>query len=393
MNEGAVIVSADKIDIVPVSGKRQLKAFIEIAYRINADDPNWVPPLRSDMVELLTPGRNPFHEHARMQLFIARRDGRDVGRISAHIDLLALEQPVEKGLGPGTGNWGLLEAEDEAVTRALIARAEQWLRDEGMTRVLAPISLSIWEEPGLLTLGHDHPPTIMMGHDRAEYQSWIENAGGYEVAKKLFTYDLVVKDGFPPIVNRIVQSGERSDRIVIRPVDKGNYARDAEIFINILNEAWSNNWGFVPFTETEKAYAGKKLKPIIIEGTNMIAEVDGEPAAFMMSLPDLNQLLIGMKGRMFPFNWARLLLWLRNPQSDNFRVPLMGVVRKYQNTRLASQLAFMMIEYIRRVAVGNHGAERAEIGWILEDNQGMVAIAEAIQSKINREYRIYEKTL
>ena len=125
----------------------------------------------------------------------------------------------------------------------------------------------------------------------------------------------------------------------------------------------------------------------------MIAEVDGEPAAFMMSLPDLNQLLIGMKGRMFPFNWARLLLWLRNPQSDNFRVPLMGVVRKYQNTRLASQLAFMMIEYIRRVAVGNHGAERAEIGWILEDNQGMVAIAEAIQSKINREYRIYEKTL
>ena len=393
MNEGAVIVSADKIDIVPVSGKRQLKAFIEIAYRINADDPNWVPPLRSDMVELLTPGRNPFHEHARMQLFIARRDGRDVGRISAHIDLLALEQPVEKGLGPGTGNWGLLEAEDEAVTRALIARAEQWLRDEGMTRVLAPISLSIWEEPGLLTLGHDHPPTIMMGHDRAEYQSWIENAGGYEVAKKLFTYDLVVKDGFPPIVNRIVQSGERSDRIVIRPVDKGNYARDAEIFINILNEAWSNNWGFVPFTETEKAYAGKKLKPIIIEGTNMIAEVDGEPAAFMMSLPDLNQLLIGMKGRMFPFNWARLLLWLRNPRSDNFRVPLMGVVRKYQNTRLASQLAFMMIEYIRRVAVGNHCAERAEIGWILEDNQGMVAIAEAIQSKINREYRIYEKTL
>ena len=393
MNEGAVIVSADKIDIVPVSGKRQHKAFIEIAYRINADDPNWVPPLRSDMVELLTPGRNPFHEHARVQLFIARRDGRDVGRISAHIDLLALEQPVEKGLGPGTGNWGLLEAEDEAVTRALIARAEQWLRDEGMTRVLAPISLSIWEEPGLLTLGHDHPPTIMMGHDRAEYQSWIENAGGYEVAKKLFTYDLVVKDGFPPIVNRIVQSGERSDRIVIRPVDKGNYARDAEIFINILNEAWSNNWGFVPFTETEKAYAGKKLKPIIIEGTNMIAEVDGEPAAFMMSLPDLNQLLIGMKGRMFPFNWARLLLWLRNPQSDNFRVPLMGVVRKYQNTRLASQLAFMMIEYIRRVAVENHGAERAEIGWILEDNQGMVAIAEAIQSKINREYRIYEKTL
>ncbi len=385
-------MSAEKIDIVPVSGKKDLSAFIDIAYRINEGDPNWVPPLRADMVELLTPGRNPFHEHARMQLFIARSGGRDVGRISAHIDELALAQPVEQGMGPGTGNWGLLEAESEEVAYALIARAEEWLRAEGMTRVLAPISLSIWEEPGLLTFGHDHPPMVMMGHDLPQYEGWIENAG-YVVAKKLFTFDVDVAAGFPPIVQRIVESGERNERIRIRNVDKKNYRRDTAIVIDILNDAWSGNWGFVPFSESEKHYAATKLKPIILEGANKIAELDGQPVAFMLTLPDLNQKLINMKGKLFPFNWARLLLWLRNPRGDNWRVPLMGVVRKHQSSRMASQLAFMMIESIRLYSVDRYGGTRAEIGWILEDNQGMVAIADAINAKKNREYRIYEKAL
>ncbi|MEL1249314.1 N-acetyltransferase [Aurantiacibacter gilvus] len=384
---------SEQIDIAEVSGKGDLNAFIDLAYRLNADDPNWVPPLKADMVELLTPGKNPFHEHAKVQLFLARRGGKVVGRISAHYDELALEQPPEQGMGPGTGNWGLLEAEDEAVSSALIARAEQWLREQGMTRVLAPISLSIWEEPGLLVKGHDHPPMIMMGHHKPHYEGWIEGQG-YAVAKRLFTYDLHnVADGFPPIVNRIVKSGERNDAIVVREVDKSQFEREAQIILSILNEAWSKNWGFVPFTETEKAYGAKKLKPLIIEGTNMIAEIDGEPVAFMISWPDINSKLITMKGKLFPFNWVKLLWWLRNPQSPGFRVPLMGVVKKYQNTRLASQLAFMMIEYIRRNAVSNHSAKRAEVGWVLEDNQGMVAIADAIQSKLNREYRIYEKRL
>ncbi len=382
-----------KIEIAAVSGKGDLSAFIDLAYRLNADDPNWVPPLRADMVELLTPGRNPFHEHARTHYMLARRQGRVVGRISAHIDELALQQPPEQGMGPGTGNWGLLEAEDEAVAQALIAAAEDWLRAQGMTRVLAPISLSVWEEPGLLTHGHDHPPMIMMGHHKPHYQGWIEGLG-YDVAKKLYTYDLHnVADGFPEIVNRVVAMGEKNSRIRIRTVDKSRFAEESETIIAILNEAWSKNWGFVPFTETEKAYAGRKLRPLILEGANMIAEVDGEPAAFMLSWPDINQKLIHMNGRLYPFNWAKLLWWLRKPHSPNFRVPLMGVVGKYQNSRMASQLAFMMIEYIRRYAVGVCGTRRAEVGWVLEDNQGMVAIAEAIEARMNREYRIYRKAL
>jgi hypothetical protein len=382
-----------KIDIAPVSGKGDLSAFIELAYRLNADDPNWVPPLRADMVELLTPGRNPFQEHARVQYFLARRGTVVVGRISAHIDELALAQPSEQGMGPGTGNWGLLEAETRAISDALIAVAEGWLREQGMTRVLAPLSLSVWEEPGLLTMGSDHPPMIMMGHHKPHYQGWIEGAG-YDLAKTLRTFDIAdVSAGFPEIVNRVVALGEKNSKITVRTVDFSRFDQEAEIIISILNEAWSNNWGFVPFTDTEKAYAGKKLKPLILKGANMIAEVDGEPAAFMMSWPDINQKLIHMKGRLFPFNWAKLLWWLRNPKDASFRVPLMGVVTKYQNSRMASQLAFMMIEYIRRYAVAKHGAKRAEVGWVLEDNQGMVAIAEAIGAKCNREYRIYSKPL
>lgn len=382
----------EQIGITPVSGKRDLGAFIDYAYVRNAGDPNWVPPLRAEVAELLTPGKNPFHDHAKMQLFLARRGVKVVGRISAHIDLLALEQPVEQGMGPGTGNWGMFEAEDAEVAAALIARAEQWLRDQGMTRVLAPISLSVWEEPGLLVFGHDHPPMVMMGHNLPEYQGWIEPLG-YEVAKRLYTYDLSVENGFPEIVNRVVAMGERNSRIVVRRVDKSRFDAEAAIILSILNDAWSKNWGFVPFTDREKSYGGKKLAPLIQEGANMIAELDGEPVAFMLAWPDINLKLKHMGGRLFPFNWAKLLWWLRNPRSENFRVPLMGVVGKLQGTRMASQLAFMMIEYIRRYAVPAHGIKRAEVGWVLEDNQGMVTIADAIGSKMNREYRIYEKPL
>ena len=149
------MVVGQDIVIQPVRTKAQTKEFIDIAYKLNASDPHWVPPLRTEMANLITPGKNPFFDHARVQFFLARRQGKVVGRISAHIDELALQQPPEQGMGPGTGNWGWMEASDEAVMHALIRAAEDWLKDEGMTRVLAPISMSVWEEPGLLPQGHD----------------------------------------------------------------------------------------------------------------------------------------------------------------------------------------------------------------------------------------------
>ena len=160
-----------------------------------------------------------------------------------------------------------------------------------------------------------------------------------------------------------------------------------------MNDAWSDNWGFVPFTEAEIAHASKKMKPIIKPRLNMIAELDGRPVAFMMVLPDMNEPLKAIGGKLLPFGWLRLLRWLRKPTGAAMRVPLMGVLKELQNSRLASQLAFMMIEYIRCNATADYGSTRGEIGWILDDNRGMIAIADAIDSTINRQYVIYEKAL
>jgi len=390
-NKGTIVAPAE-IVIAPVTSKADRKTFVDLAYRMNANDPNWVPPLRMEAMELITPGKNPFFEHADVQLFLARRGAQAVGRISAHIDHLATAMDPAQGFGPGTGNWGLFEAADEAVADALIAAAEAWLRTKGMTRVLAPISMSIWEEPGQLILGHDHPPTVMMGHQPAHYQPWFE-ARGYETAKMLYTYELDITGEFPPLIQRIIQSGEKNPRIRIRNVNKKQFDAEARLILDILNDAWSDNWGFVPFSETEIAYAGKKFRPIVHEDLIMVAEYDGEPVAFMMTLPDLNEAIKPMGGKLFPFNWIKLLRWLPHPQVRTMRVPLMGVRKHLQSSRLASQLAFMMIEYIRRNAISRYGSTRGEIGWILEDNQGMVAIADAINSHINRAYRIYQKPL
>jgi GNAT superfamily N-acetyltransferase len=384
-----------EVTISPVAGKRDMRDFVDVAYRLNAANPAWVPNLRIEEVEKFSPDRNPFFSHARCQLFLARRDGQIVGRISAHIDEQALSQPVEQGMGPGTGNWGAIEAADESAARALIAAAEAWLREQGMSRVLAPMNLSVWEEPGIQTLGFDHPPMVMMAHHDARYHGWIE-ALGYETAKLLRTYELDVRKDFPPLIARIVASGERNARIRIREVVLKDFEAEAAIICDILNDAWADNWGFVPFTPEEIAYTGKKLKPLVHPELIRIAEYDGEPVAFMMTLPDLNQPLMRLNrrsGRPSPLSLLRLLLWLRKPSRADMRVPLMGVRKHLQSSRLASQLAFMMIEYIRRDAIRKFGARRGEIGWILEDNQGMVAIADAIGSRVNREYAIYGKAL
>lgn len=379
------------LQIVPVSDKAGRKAFVDYAFKHYANDPNWVPPLKGEALGMITPGKNAWFTHAEHQLFLAKRGGETVGRISAHIDRLALEQPPEQGFGPGTGFWGFFDAEDEATGQALIAKAEEWLKSKGMTRAIGPVSSSIWEEPGQLIHGFDHPPTVMMGHQDARYPAWIE-AAGYEKARDIVTYDLDVTKNFPPLIERIVAAGEKNKRINIRRVDKKHFDREAAIILGILNDAWSDNWGFVPLTDPEVEEVGVKLKPIVFEDLIYIAEVEGEPVAFMITLPDLNEPLKPLKGSLLPFGWAKLLLWLRKPRARTMRVPLMGVVKRLQASRLASQLAFMMIEYSRREAIKHYGAQRGEIGWILEDNQGMVAIADAIESKVNKTYRIYQRT-
>ena len=373
--------------IRPVISKADRKSFVDFAWDVYRDDPAWVPPLKDEVHGLLDPSKNPWFLHGRAQLWLATRDGKIVGRISAQVDDL-----VQEHMQAGLGQWGMFEALDGEAAAALIATAEAWLRDQGMTAALGPISISIWDEPGLLIDGFDQPPMVMMGHHRPAYRGWIE-AAGYAKAKDLHTYELDIRPPPEGVMKRLIEAGEKNPRIRIRTVDKSNFDRDAAIILGLLNDAWSDNWGFVPLTDAEIAYAGKKLKPIIYEDLVRIAELDGEPVAFMLTIPDINELTRDLNGELFPFGFIKLLWRLRKPRTARVRVPLMGVARKLHGSRLAGQLAFMLIEHIRRACVADFGVTHGEFGWILEDNQGMMSIAELPGAKINHTYRIYEKAI
>ena len=374
------------LTIRPVTTTADKKRFVDLVWSIYADDPYWVPPLKSEVHDLLNEKKNPWFEHGRLQLFLAWQGDEVVGRISAHVDDLWLER------FPGCGLWGLFEAKDGETAAALIDTAEQWLRDQGMARAMGPISLSIWDEPGLLVQGFEEKPMIMMGHHRPEYEAWV-TAAGYEGVKDLHTFGLDIRIDMIPVIDKLIQMGERNDRIRIRDVDKSNFDEEAAIILDILNDAWSDNWGYVPLTDAEIAYAGKALKPIIVEDLVKIAEVDGKPAAFMITIPDINELIEDLDGKLFPFGWAKLLWRLRKPHTRRVRVPLMGVRKEHQKGRLASQLAFMLIEFTRRACVDKYGIYHGEFGWVLEDNQGMMSIAQLPGAGINHTYRIYEKAL
>jgi hypothetical protein len=378
---------AADLTIRPVDTKADRKAFVDFAWDVYRDDPAWVPPLKDEVHGLITPGKNPWFEHAKAKLWLATRGAKVVGRISAQVDQL-----VQQHMEQGTGQWGMLEALDGEAAAALITTAEAWLRDQGMARALGPISLSIWDEPGLEIEGFDQPPTAMMGHHRPEYRQWIE-AAGYEKAKDLLTYEVDIAHWEDPKIDRLIAMGERNPRIRIRQVDKRKFAQEAAIILHLLNDAWSANWGYVPLTESEIAYAGKKLKPIIYNELVRVAEYDGEPVAFMITLPDINELIKDLNGELFPFGWMKLLWRLRKPRTRRARVPLMGVARKLHGSRLASQLAFMLIEFTRRDCVGKFGITTGEFGWILEDNKGMLSIAELPGARVNHRYRIFEKQL
>jgi hypothetical protein len=380
-------MNSDALTIRPVLTKADRNAFVDFAWVVYADDPAWVPPLKDEVHGLIDPKKNPWFGHAKAQLWLAERGSKVVGRISAQVDEL-----VQEHMCQGTGQWGMFEALDAEAAAALIATAEAWLREQGMTTSMGPISLSIWDEPGLEIEGFSEAPTVMMGHHKPEYRAWIE-AAGYGKAKDLLTYEVDIRAWNDPMIDRLIAMGERNTRISIRKVDKSRFAEESRLILNLLNDAWSDNWGYVPLTEAEIAYAGKKLKPIIYEDLVRIAEVDGEPVAFMITLPDINELIADLNGSLFPFGWAKLLWRLRNPRTKRARVPLMGVAKKLHGSRLASQLAFMLIEFTRRDCVAKYEIGTGEFGWILEDNKGMLSIAELPGARVNHRYRIYERIL
>ena len=377
------------ITIKPVETKADHKAFVELPWQLYAKDPHWVPPLKSEMHGLIGGLKtNPWFEHAEAAFWLAYQGNKVVGRISAQVDQLVL-----KHMGAGTGHWGMFECiDDQAVADALIETAEAWLRAHGMTRAQGPFSLSIWDEPGLQVQGFEAPPTVMMGHHLPYYERLV-TAHGYAGIKDLHCWSLPIKQPFPEIVQRIVAASERNAKLVTRTVDKTNFEAEAALILDILNDAWADNWGFVPLTPLEIAYVGKKLKPIIFNNLVRIAEYEGEPVGFMITLPDVNELTRDLNGELFPFGWAKLLWRLRKPQVKRMRVPLMGIRKSLQGQRVSSLMAFQMIEYIRRSSIADFGASEGELGWVLDDNGPMRSIADVIDSHVTRTYRVFERQL
>jgi len=373
------------VEIRQVTDSRDLKAFIEVPWAIYDDDPNWVPPLKFERKEAFSE-KNPFFEHARWQAWLAYRDGVPVGRISAQIDSLYLELHDAH-----TGFFGMIEApEDPEVFAALFGAAGGWLKEQGMQTALGPFNLGINQEIGCLVEGFNSPPYVMMGHARPYYGAQIEGQG-YEKAQDVLSYELK-KEMFalPDIVQRMVQ--RQAGKMKLRQVDRKNKAAELETLRSIFNDAWSGNWGFVPFTEREFNVVGKELFMIMPPDFSWIVEVDDEPAAFMVLIPNLNEVIADLDGRLLPFGWAKLLWRLKVRSPKSARVALMGVRQKYQNTRLGPALAFRSIQALYEPTM-KRNMEMMEMSWILEQNKGIRNIIEKVGGVVSKRYRLYRKSL
>ena len=367
-----------------VSGRKQLKEFVALPQRIYADDPNWVAPLRFEQLHRLSE-KNPFFRHAQWQAWVVRRGGRVVGRISAQIDDLYQETH-----GDATAFFGSIEAEDDPEIFALLLRtAETWLRERGMTGIRGPFNLSVNEECGLLIDGYRTPPFVMMGHARSYYAGNIE-AAGYSKAKDLLAYQVRPDFDAPRVMQRLLQ--RIGDSISVRKLRRKQLHSELEILRDIFNDSWAGNWGFTPFTEAEFADIGDLLRVLIDDDFIQIAEIDGWPVAMIVALPDINQAVRDLNGRLLPVGWLKLLWRLKVKYPDRARVMLMGVRQEYQQSRLGSALAFLVIDTVRQALI-RRKIETVEMSWILEDNEGMRGIIEAIGGDAYKRYRIYEKSL
>ncbi len=376
--------SLEIVKIPDLNVNRAVKEFIRVPWPIYEDDPVWVPPLAIERRMVLSPS-SPYFQHARCCLWMAYRNGRPVGRISAQVDSLHLERYRDQ-----TGFWGMLEAENRRETfKLLLETAEKWLLNQGMKRAMGPFNLSINQECGLLIDGFDTPPSMMMGHARPWYAGHVE-ACGYQKAKDLLAYTIDVDDEQPPGIRRLLEINAAGMRT--RGLNKSRLQEEMDIIFGIFNDAWSENWGFIPFTEEEYQDIGKTMKFIADSRLVRIAEIDGKAAAFIVVLPNINEAIRDLDGSLLPVGWVRLLWRLRVKRPETGRILLMGVVKKYQDTLAGAALVYSLFSDINQ-AVNLLKMKRLELSWILEDNMIMRSILEAVGGKIYKTYRIYRKRI
>lgn len=377
--------TASPVEIRPVSTRAEMKRFIRLPEKLHRSDANYIAPLRFERQMAFSPKSNPLFAHMEAQFWIASRDGRDVGRISAQIERRAVELH-----GP-CGYFGCVAAEnDPEIFAGLLRVAEEWLRSRGMTHIQGPFNLSINEEVGLLVDGFGTPPMLLMGHDLPYVGARLEEQG-YGREKDLFAYLYDMDNDLPAPVRRMLDRPLPA-QLVLRHIDLARLREEVGTVTEIFNDAWSGNWGFVPLSEAETDHLAKSLKPLLHQKLIWFVDVGGEPAGFIVCLPNLNEAIAGLDGKLLPFGWAKMLWRLKVKGVTTSRVPLMGVKRKFATGLVGSLLPFLLIDAVRREG-RKLGYRQVELSWILDDNMPMRRINEALGGEAYKTYRVYGKSL
>ena len=374
--------------VVPVQTAQQWRDFHHLLFKLYADDPQWVAPLLIERKFHFMPKHNPYFQHAKAAFFLAYRAGVPVGRITAQIDQLHLERYHD-----ATGHFGFIEAvNDLAVFTALLQAAEGWLRDQGMKRVIGPVSFSLWDQPGLLIDGFDTPPYVMMGHHLPYYENHIA-AHGYQKAEDLIAYRYGAEATTAPL-ERLLARAMRSGEVTLRNIrmDKEHFNGEIALLLDIINDAWSDNWGYVPMTKAEIDDLAGILKILLKPGDVAIAEYQGKACAFAASFPNLNEAIRDMNGRLFPFNWIKLLWRMKVKRPRTARMPMMGVRKAMQSSPIGAALALSVIRSVRTFNY-DMGVRDSELSWILARNNRVRHVIEMIGGLPYKTYRIYEKPL
>jgi GNAT superfamily N-acetyltransferase len=377
---------AASVSIRPVRTRRELKRFVEVPFRLHREHPQWVPPLRYERMRFLDRGKNPYFEHAEAEYFLAERDGEPVGRITAQVD-----ERWDEFQGGNDAMFGFFETtDDREVSGALVDAAEGWALERGRERLLGPMDFTTNDEIGLLVEGFGLRPMILQNWHPPFYMRLLEELG-YGKAIDLLMWHLELgelKEGdqFAPEIHAAAEKALRDEGVAIRNFSKRNLDEEMRRFREVYNEAWADNWGFVPPTDAEVEFHAGLLKQVLDEDWGYIAEKDGETVGVAFTLPDINQALAKTGGRLLPLGWLRFLRARR--KIDRVRVFALGVKDEYRHSGVAAGLYLKHLE-----AASPDGVPAGETGWILETNKPMNRAMEGMGGKIVKRYRVYEKAL
>ncbi|NKB44746.1 MAG: hypothetical protein GKS03_10765 [Alphaproteobacteria bacterium] len=383
-------MTASEIIVRPVISRADKDAFLNLPAALFADDPVWVPPLKMMVRDQLNPKKNPWFSHGEAQLFLAERNGAVLGRISAQVDRSHLEHHND-----ATGFFGFFDSVDEQpVADALFTAAGAWLKERRVSRVRGPFSLNINEESGLLVEGFESPPRVAMSHGKPFYQALVEGAG-FEKVRDLLAFLTPMDTALPYKHMKLLQrSIDRNPGLTFRHLDPKNYDDDIRILVDLFNQAWAENWGFIPLTEADAKHMASEFKLILIPELVWFAFYEGKPAAMAVALPDLNEMIADLGGSLWPKGWIKLAwrVLTRRSWSSGTRVPLMGVAPRFKNKPLGSVLALTVMGAIRRESLKLR-LPVCEMSWVLEDNTQTRHSLESIGGRVYKTYRVYEKAL